>query len=81
MSETTNITVHVCEVCGEGPRETDDLMGGRTGWEVEGFIISLCDKCGQYACEGCRHNFCCESKLENEELAARRKELLFDVES
>ena len=81
MSETTNITVHVCEVCGEGPRETDDLMGGRTGWEVEGFIISLCDTCGQYVCESCRDDWCCKAKREKEGLAARRRELLFDVES
>ena len=82
MSKTTRITVHSCESCGDHARETDgmdgSLMGGRQGWEVDGFMVAPCERCKQMVCESCQTDcFCCDGLRERREHAERQNEQKF----
>ncbi|HUV64217.1 MAG TPA: hypothetical protein VMW24_09975 [Sedimentisphaerales bacterium] len=59
MTETTTISVHVCDVCGEHATEEQ----GEFGYYVEGIVLAPCETCGILACRSCTDDGdCCERR-------------------
>jgi len=66
MTETTTISVHVCDVCGEHAAEGQASQSPR-GYYVEGFVLAPCETCGLLACHSCADDgHCCERRAEIE---------------
>lgn len=74
------IRVHACEVCNEHAKEQGNGPGESRVYEVEGIHLSECRACGILRCVSCAcDGWCCQKKADDEALAAKKKECLFEV--
>jgi hypothetical protein len=76
---TVQITVTVCDYCGDHAQERDETNGGRFEVMVDGFQIEACLHCGMPACQSCLSNRdCCEAEAESKS-RARKNGKLFEA--